>query len=134
MNKEKKFIVGKWYKAQRKHAIFYIKINKIYYDNSGKTDSINGVGVYLPNVDGEPYYLDSEYWSNRNLIQDALDSGPLDNIDEILDALPDNHPDKKGITPKLIPDIKEVIEQFLSYETTTEKTKDNRSATEGDTD
>ena len=80
----KSFIVGEWYKA----STFYIKFEELR--NEGNYNTVRGeyISTYIK------LYKEAGYWANTDMENDALNSGPLDNLDEIQEYLPDGHIDK----------------------------------------
>jgi hypothetical protein len=82
---EANFIVDRWYKViYNTSRNFYIKYKK----TSKCGNTIEGETI----TDG--LYRKYDYWSARDFIKEALNTGPLVDLTEIQDYLPDNHVDK----------------------------------------
>ena len=79
------FIIDKWYKYNNiDNENYYIKC-KGHNKNNSKV-----VGETI--IDG--LYLEYDYWSSDTCIKKALDNGPLTDLTEIQEYLPDYHIDK----------------------------------------
>ena len=82
---EANFIVDRWYKViYNTSRNFYIKYKK----TSKCGNKIEGETI----TDG--LYRKYDYWSAGDFIKEALNTGPLVDLTEIQDYLPDNHVDK----------------------------------------
>ena len=79
------FIIDKWYKYNNiDNENYYIKC-KGHNKNNSKV-----VGETITNG----LYLEYDYWSSETCIKKALDNGPLTDLTEIQEYLPDYHIDK----------------------------------------
>ena len=85
---EKKFIVGKWYKSNKdiKGYWYYIKV----IEEKKESQSLKGECIRNNNTQ---YEINDE-WTARESITQALELGPLTDLSEIQNGLPDNHVDK----------------------------------------
>ncbi len=79
------WIVGKWYKAQR-HYIKFIKIEKVSNYNKINGETISNSKFIRYNSEG--------YWANDLFEEEALSLGPLENLSEIQEYLPEGHIDR----------------------------------------
>lgn len=82
------FIVGKWYKSNvASSKDYYIKVKNVRDKNYIEGDCIR-------TLDTKPYQENS-YWDVKESIQDALQRGPLTDLSEIQEYLPDGHIDRQ---------------------------------------
>lgn len=84
----KGFIVGEWYKSNvASSKDYYIKVKNVRDENHIEGDCIR-------TLDTKPYQENS-YWDVKESIQDALQRGPLTDLSEIQEYLPDGHIDRQ---------------------------------------
>jgi len=82
------FIIGKWYKSNvASSKDYYIKVKNVRDENHIEGDCIR-------TLDTKPYQENS-YWDVKESIQDALQRGPLTDLSEIQEYLPDGHIDRQ---------------------------------------
>lgn len=95
--------IDKWYKSTLSATDklnHYIKIKSI----CSSSNTINGETLIGPLYN----YIENGYWNSCYHISNININGPLKDLSEISEYLPEGHPDK--ITPK---DIKEIISEIL---------------------
>ena len=80
------FIVDKWYKANND---YFIKFKRI--EDKGSYNQVCGERVSPTET---TIYKEDGYWANTEFENKALTRGPLTNLDEIQEYLPDGHIDK----------------------------------------
>ena len=79
----KSFIVDKWYKAEG----YFIKFKRI-------ERIIDYNRIHGETIDPTCKYKEIDRWANTDLENEALSRGPLEDLDEIQEYLPDGHIDK----------------------------------------
>lgn len=95
--------IDKWYKSTlsaTNKLNHYIKIKSI----CPSSNTINGETLIGPLYN----YVERGYWNSYGHIESINSNGPLKDLSEIIEYLPEGHPDK--IIPK---DIKEIISEIL---------------------
>ncbi|NTW91348.1 MAG: hypothetical protein HGA35_05410, partial [Erysipelotrichaceae bacterium] len=89
------FEEGKWYKSNINSATFYYI----------KVDRYNGSILYgeriCPSLPSAEVYIKNDCWDSKDSINQALNIGPLTDLSEIQQYLPDGHVDKFKAEPKL---------------------------------
>lgn len=94
-----KFEVGKWYKSN----VTSNNCNKFYYLKVLGVEKECPHGQAINIFNGKNYVYNKEHkWTFQKTIEQALSIGPLTDLSEIQQYLPDGHPDKIKAQPEYI--------------------------------
>lgn len=93
---EPQFEVGKWYKSNigsmNGKFFYYLKVINIISNCHLEGERIKSSGDYEKD----------SYWDHKHTLKQALELGPLTDLSEIQQYLPDGHPDKISTIPKYV--------------------------------
>ena len=94
-----KFEVGKWYKSN----VASNNGNKFYYLKVLGVNKGHPYGQAINILDNKNYVYNKEHkWTYQKTIEQALSLGPLTDLSEIQNMLPNKHPDKIKAQPEYI--------------------------------
>lgn len=83
------FKIGCWYKsnsgAKNEGKYYYLKVLRI------NSSDVAGDGLLPYKSDKSEQFQENYFWNSRDTLEQALEIGPLDDISEIIEYLPDNH-------------------------------------------
>jgi hypothetical protein len=96
--KNVQFEIGKWYKSNIGNSCWYYL----------KVVSFNKNAVYGEKINHDGRYVEYNYWNSEETIKQALELGPLTDLSEIQQYLPEVHSDK-------IPTEKSLVGRYIKW-------------------
>lgn len=101
--KKENFVVGQWYRGYTPG--YFIKFLSLEPRNG--YNKIN----YSEKVEDGLHTIGQDYWANDEMGNFALENPVF--LEELLDFLPKNHPDRANLLPKEDPEAMNIIKNLL---------------------